>query len=235
VLRFNGIGKPFIPKQPKVNHAAALFINAPTKRTSFTSNDQLCLTQKLSATNKLHFQGSLGKYGATNLPQEFLDEIETHMSILEVGSGDGSLLKWLRNIRGCKRAQGIDLEKSNLKHQKQGDFLTEDYGRQRFDRILCESTIFPFNNLEEKKYTLSKMEQLLKANGKIQIAICRDAEVLIQFAAQQLPGLKLGRIGNKIPDQTFSKDGVAYSLAGPVKYIEFVKVETVPSTSAAQE
>lgn len=61
------------------------------------------------------------------------------------------------------------------------------------------------------------MEQLLKANGKIQIAICRDSEKLIEFVTKQLPSLELGRVGPRLPNQVL--------LEGSLEYIEFLKVE----------
>ena len=104
-------------------------------------------------------------------------------AILEVGSGSGRILHALLLAGFAKSAVGIEISPSRVRFGKKwarklglsrvshrtGDFLSMDVP-EKFDTILCVTSIFPFFDMLEKEglmKALRKMKKVLRPHGAL--------------------------------------------------------------------
>lgn len=123
----------------------------------------------------------LGNAPLNRLMKEHLG-LEENDHVLEIGFGTGKLLNEMPELMNKGLIEGIDISATMVRIAerknksfisqgkmilKQGDFETENYDENRFDKICSANTLY-FWPAPEK--TIQKIVKILKPNGKLILA-----------------------------------------------------------------
>ncbi len=124
-------------------------------------------------------------------------------SVLEIGVGTGRLA--LHTVPQCHTFCGIDLSPKTVERAKQhmiaypyvrllcGDFLTWDFGEERFDVIYSSLT---FMHIKEKEHAMQKVFAHLTPGGRFVLSIDKSQETVIDYGTRRL------RIYPDTPEET---------------------------------
>jgi ubiquinone/menaquinone biosynthesis C-methylase UbiE len=110
-----------------------------------------------------------------------LIDINANHDVLDVGCGAGAFLK---NIKNYHSLSGVDYIKSSIEYCRSvfdGNFEVAQasqlpFTNYSFDKILCWSVFFYFENLDYAEQSLNEMLRTLKSGGNIFIGDINDQE-----------------------------------------------------------